>query len=136
MAGFLDEFKRGFADARADTAKPRWRESAPEHAGEAFGAEADVSGGDAGSAKPDQEALAEVTALAEQYETRIKELESELAGSAVLGEVLLLPGVKRWLAGRYHPDKPGLNDGERKAFTEAMQKINTAYDALEKKDEE
>jgi hypothetical protein len=118
---WLDDFKRGFAQARADTARPLRRNDGT--------AAADA----ATPADGDNDVLAETAELAEQAEKRVAELEVELAASDVFGEVLLLPGVKRWLATRFHPDKPGLNDGERKAFTEAMQKINAAYEALEKK---
>jgi hypothetical protein len=119
MAWF-DDFVQGYNAARTETGKQAGRQepAAPEP----------VANGAA-----ENETLAETAELAEKLNARVYELETELAGTAVFGEVLLLPGVKRWLAGRFHPDKPGLNDGERKAFTEAMQKINSAYDALEKK---
>ena len=119
MAWF-DDFVQGYNAARTETGKgaARHEPATPEPA--ANGA-------------ADNETLAETAELAEKLNARVDELETELAENAVFSEVLLLPGVKRWLAGRFHPDKPGLNDGERKAFTETMQKINTAYEALEKK---
>ena len=82
----------------------------------------------------DKESLAEVSALAEQYELRVKELEAELAASpaAIYAEVLRLPGVKVWLTKRFHPDKPDVKDGEREWLTVRMQTVNAAYAALEK----
>src|SRR5262249_42153422 len=119
------DFRRGFAQARTDTARPRRKPA--ERDGE--GDEATPVNG------AEKESLAEVTALAEQYETRVKELEAELAASptAIYGEVLLLPGVKVWLRSRFHPDKPDVNDSERQGLTTAMQKVNAAYEALAKK---
>jgi hypothetical protein len=120
MAGFLDGLQRGFAAGRAGAGKPEGR-----------GHEA-TRGADGGD---DRQILAETTALAEQLNARVAELEAELAAApaAAFATVLLLPGVKRWLITRFHPDKPGLNDAERAALTEAMQKINVAYEQLEKK---
>jgi hypothetical protein len=127
MTGFFDDFKRGFAQARADTARPALRRKP---------AVADDPGGEATPENgADKESLAEVTALGEQYELRVKELEAELAASpaAIYAEVLRLPGVKAWLANRFHPDKPDVKDGEREWLTARMQKVNAAYAALEEK---
>jgi hypothetical protein len=77
---------------------------------------------------------AETALLLEQLIERVTELEAMLTSSpaALFGEVLLLPGVKHLLARCFYPDKPGLNKAERRAFTEARQKILAAYDRLEK----
>jgi hypothetical protein len=125
MADFFDDFRRGFAEARADSARPRRKP-----------AERDGSGDERTPANAgEKESLAEVTALAEQYETRMKELEAELAASpaAIYAEVLRLPGVKQLLSSRFHPDKSDVNDSERQWLTERMQKVNAAYEALEKR---
>jgi hypothetical protein len=53
---------------------------------------------------------------------------------AVLGEILRLPGIKFFLTRRFHPDRPDINDAECKWLAGAMQKVNAAYEALEKKD--
>jgi hypothetical protein len=125
MAGFFDDFKRGFTQARADTAKLSRREP--------VAAESGASPANGTIHTAEQDSLAEVTGLAEQYEPRIAELETALAGTAVYGEVLQLPGVKVLLRNRFHPDKADVNDSERQWLTEAMQKVNAAYEALEKK---
>jgi hypothetical protein len=125
MTGLFDDFKRGFSQARADTARPSRHEPAVEPAT----APAD------GAAE--KESFAETAALAEQLSARVNELEAELEASpaAIYAEVLRLPGVKRWLSTQFHPDKPDVNDGERQWLTERMQKVNAAYAALEKKGE-
>lgn len=120
MAGFMDSLQRGFAAGRAGTGKAGSRRDDETR---------DEAAGD------DGQILAETTTLAEQLNARVAELEAELAASpaAAFAEVLQLPGVRRWLITRFHPDKPGLNEAESVALTEAMQKINAAYEQLEKK---
>jgi hypothetical protein len=123
MAGFLDDFKRGFAQARADTTRTKQRR-------EPAGREPSTPA----NAADDKETFAETAALAEQLNARVNELETQLAGTAVYGEVLLLPGVKTYLVARFHPDKHrDANETERQGLTENLQKINTAYEALENK---
>jgi hypothetical protein len=130
MADVFDSFRRGFAQARADTARPSRREPAALETATATGA-------NGAGVSSEQKSLAEVTALAEQYEMRVNELEAELAASPaeIYAEVLRLPGVRQLLKSRFHPDKLDINDGERQWMTERMQKVNAAYAALDKKGE-
>jgi len=89
-----------------------------------------------GNAETDKaSALAEVTALADQQQARIDELEGELASSpaALYAAVLHLPGIKTWLVSRFHPDKhPDANAAEREFLTACLQKVNAAYEAMER----
>jgi hypothetical protein len=113
---FMEDFRRGWARGRAVEAPAR----------------VPAAGNDAET--ENISSLAEVTALAEQLQTRIEELEAEIASSpaAIYAEVLRLPGVKVWLTKRFHPDKPDVKDDEREWLTARMQKVNAAYEALEK----
>jgi hypothetical protein len=61
---------------------------------------------------------------------RVNEVGADLA---LLGEVLRLPGIKSFLTRRFHPEKADLTDAERQWLTTMMQKVNAAYEALEKK---
>jgi hypothetical protein len=113
MLRFVEELRRGWTDGRAgqaDTAR------LPD---------------DADSDSDQQNTVAEVSALAEQLNARVIELEAEVAA---LTGVLRLPGVKTWLLSRFHPDKhPNANAEERRAFEECAQMINVAYEVVERK---
>jgi hypothetical protein len=51
-------------------------------------------------------------------------------------EVLCLPGVEKGLRNRFHPDKhPQADEAERRALTEATQKINAVYSAIKRNNE-
>jgi hypothetical protein len=117
MTGIFEGLRQGWVQGR----------TAPDRRTPANGA--------AGNSKHEEQSLAEVTVLAEQLQARVRELEAELADSpaSIFAEVLRLPGVKKQLVSRFHPDKPDVNEAERQWLTEAMQKINAAYEALEKK---
>jgi len=117
MPGFFEDLLQGWGDGRIGKAHP-----------------ARMPPGAAGNDN-EKHSLAEVTALAEQLQARVDELESELAASsgAVFAQVLRLSGVKTYLLARFHPDKhPEANETERRALTEDLQKINAAYEALER----
>jgi hypothetical protein len=116
MLGVIEGLRRGWAHGRA----------AP-----------DASAPAAGSADyaPEQQTLAEVVALAEALQARVDELEAEREASpaALFAEALRLPGVKTWLLSRFHPDKhPDANEAERGVLTASLQKINAAYETLER----
>jgi hypothetical protein len=119
MLRMIEEFRRGWAEGRA----------APGDTGQA-----QRDGPNTHTVVEERKTFAEVSALADQLDARVVELEAELAASpaALFADVLRLPGVKLWLRNRYHPDKADVNGGERQWLTEAMQKVNAAYDALEK----
>jgi hypothetical protein len=117
MLAFMEDFRRGWAAGRAVEAPAR----------------VPAALGNAETVKTSS--LAEVSALAEQQEARIEELEAELASSpaAVFADVLRLPGVKTMLVSKFAPDKhPDANEAERQQLTENMQKVNAAYEALKK----
>jgi hypothetical protein len=79
--------------------------------------------------------LAKVTAMAEALQARVDELEAERDASPLkqLIAVLALPGVKTWLLAKFHPDKhPNANDAERELHTQNVQKINAAYEFVER----
>jgi hypothetical protein len=78
---------------------------------------------------------AELADYAEQLQARVDELEAEReAGHAALfADVLRLDGVKIALLNGFHPDKhPRATEAQRKAFGDAMAKINAAYEILER----
>jgi hypothetical protein len=124
MVNIVESFRRGRARARAELPPALPRRNALPREGE-MPAEA-------------QKSFAEVSALADQQNARIIELEAELAASpaAIFAEVLRLPGVRTFLVARFHPDKHrDTNEVERAQLTGQLQKINAAYEALEKKGE-
>ena len=109
MLRFVEEFRRGWTDGRTRQVDPA---RLPDGAGSDQG-----------------KTLAEVSALADQLNARVIELEAQIA--ACTG-VLRLPGVKTWLLSRFHPDKhPDANEEERRAFQESAQMINAAYEVAE-----
>jgi hypothetical protein len=110
MLNIVERFREGRARARAEIGEPA--QAANSMLGE------------------DKKSFAELSALADQLNARVIELEAD---RAVFAEVLGLPGVKKHLATRFHPDKPDVNENERQWLTERMQKVNAAYEALEKK---
>jgi len=119
MLRFVEEFRRGWTDGRTGQVDPERL--------------SDGAGSDQGKT------LAEVSALADQLNARVIELEAEVAQIdelrgqiTVLTAVLRLPGVKIWLLSRFHPDKhPDLNGEARKAYEESTQTINAAYEVVE-----
>lgn len=116
MAKLFDSFQRGFAQARADTARP----AAPDQS--RLRGEATQANG-AAAAAAEQKAVADVTALAEQLTAEV----------ALLAEVLRLSGVKTYLVGRFHPDKhPSANEAERETLTARLQQVNAAYEIAER----
>jgi len=102
-------------------------DSAPphDHAGEAAAMAAEIDGLRA--------LLAELGQLAE---LRIAELETLLTETTqradCLAEVLRSPGVRKMLLG-FHPDRhPEADENQRRALTEAIAKINAAYDLIDR----
>jgi hypothetical protein len=119
MLRFVEEFRRGWTDGRTG--------------------HADAARLPDGSGSDQEKTFAEVSALADQLNARVLELEAEVAEinelraeiTACTG-VLRLPGVKTWLLSRFHPDKhPDANEEERRAFQESAQMINAAYEVAE-----
>jgi hypothetical protein len=115
MLRIFEDWRQGWAQGRSSQADP-----APRGAG-----------GD----EDQDNALAELTDLAEQLQARVDELEAERDASPaeLFASVLRLPGVKTWLLSRFHPDKhPDANETERRVLTDTLQKINAAYEILER----
>jgi hypothetical protein len=80
--------------------------------------------------------LAELREVAEGAVARNVELETMLTETTHcadrLAEVLRLPGVRKTLLG-FHPDRhPEADENQRRALTEAVAKINAAYDLIDR----
>jgi hypothetical protein len=119
MIVMFEDFRRGWTDGRSGEVNPARRPQSP-----------------AGDGAKEDNSLAEITALAEQLQARVDELEAGGAEVTVLAGVLRLPGVKTWLLSRFHPDKhTDANETERKALTDASQMINAAYEFVERRNE-
>jgi len=129
--GFMDEFRRGRAAARAARGAPPLDQSdagpdgmcgADERIEDAEQPEAHIAELKA--------ALRELTEYAEQLQARVAGLETV---AAPLAAVLLMPGVKTMLVNRFHPDRnPQANAEQRAAYGEALRVINEAYAVIEK----
>lgn len=82
--------------------------------------------------------LGETAEIAEQSLARNAELETELTASRefadALAEAMQSPGMKRLLAKQYSPDAHAkATEGEKAELTACMQKINAAYDLIERR---
>jgi len=74
--------------------------------------------------------VAELADTVEQLQERVKDL---ILGAEVMANVLMLPGVKRYLRMRFHPDQHvGASEQDLEKFKAAMQAINAAYEVVEK----
>lgn len=81
--------------------------------------------------------LGELHQITELLQARIAELETELTAThwraARSAEVLQLPGVRKVLVRVVHPDAhPEADEAQRAELTEAMGKINAAYDLIDR----
>src|ERR1700675_3293583 len=121
--GFMDEFRRGRAQARAARGAPpldQW-DAGPDGAADELRMENErVADAEQHPARVDEltAALRELTEYAEQLHARVAGLETV---AAPLVAVLLMPGVKAMLVNHFHPDKhPEANDEQRTAYGEAL----------------
>jgi hypothetical protein len=76
-------------------------------------------------------------AAGEENRQLIDELRATVEGlqakAEVLADALRLPGVKLWLLAKFHPDKhPQANEAERAVHTQNFQKVNAAYEMIER----
>jgi hypothetical protein len=142
LSRWRDEFNAGRAAVRAAA---RGREMAgPSRTRSAEPATARGNAGGAPAAPPAagheeslRALLGEVREIAELSQTRIAELETELTATHWradrVAEVLQLAGVRQMLLKVFHPDAhPGIDDEQRRALTEAISKINAAYDLTDR----
>jgi hypothetical protein len=99
------------------------------HAGEEYRDAPRGSNEAPGDAAETKIMLAKVTAMAEA----LLEAERDASPLKQLIAVLALPGVKTWLLAKFHPDKHAdANDAERELHTQNVQKINAAYEIVER----
>jgi hypothetical protein len=120
MLNIVESFRQGRARARAELGDPEFRGQTRQNGPANSGAD------------DEQEMLAKLSALADQLDARVKELEPAFA---VCAAVLRLRNVRKWLVTQFHPDNPkhcDANESERQSLTESMQKINAAYEAIER----
>jgi hypothetical protein len=74
--------------------------------------------------------VAELAETVELLQGRVIEL---IKGAEPMANVLQLPGVKKYLRMRFHPDQhANASDEQIEKLTEAMQTINAAYAVIEK----
>jgi hypothetical protein len=127
--GFMDEFRRGRAQARAARGAPpldQW-DAGPDDVPDERIEDAEQLPARVAELTA---ALCELTEYAEQLRTHVAGLETV---AAPLVAVLLMPGIKAMLVNRFHPDKhPEANAEQRAAYGEALRVINEAYAVIEK----
>ena len=129
--GFMDEFRRGRAQARAARGAPPL-DDGHGAVGPVDAADERIEDAEQHPARADEleTALRELTEYAEELQARVAGLETV---AAPLVAVLLMPGVKAMLVNRFHPDKhPEANPEQRGAYEEALRVINDAYAVIEK----
>jgi hypothetical protein len=74
--------------------------------------------------------VAELADTVELLQERVKDL---ILGVEMMANVLQLPGVKKYLRMRFHPDQhQGATEEQREKLTAAIQTINVVYDIIEK----
>ena len=130
------ELRARVADLNVEIARlqAKGREEIADQAGEvealrAYGAEltAEIERLKAES-REDKAAIAALTEGAEKQERDFADMD---ATYQPLINVLMLPGVKKWLLKKFHPQEyPDANEAQRTALDEALLTINAAYDVV------